>query len=848
MSIFVEAKAVMHQTNSSRNRIDPLLALDPTTAAALRNSKIPSALRSPLQTLQRRLGLRIEPDARELGLPPEMAGLISNDVSPGVIVTSLLTASRIFDAAFYLAQSPASLVARRHSLWHFVTNGWRQGLSPNFYFDPSFYGLQTGTTNLESVNPLLHYLYVGEGAGMRPSRHFDPVWYRTHYGLTEQSAFCHFLRHIEERRFSPNPEFDVEHYLRLYPDVREDGCDPLCHYLAFGQDEGRQPLARVVVHPSNAVVATVVQPEWDSAAAEEMPLTANADLELAADIRTLLASNLLDVDWYRRRADVQVADATCLAQHYLANKSGVRVSPNPLFDVEFYRQRYGDAISGTDPFIHYLRGGWRQNFDPHPLFSVQYYLDHNSDVRSMDQEPLAHYVTTGCKEGRSTCEEFDARYYLKENSDVAEHNCDPLRHYIDFGAAEGRNPSPTFETLWYAQHVLEGRPDNPLIHFRLSGESAETVFVRKISLSSTYEMSDLDFRLWTRAFVDVDKELARSADNIALVRVSPAQPEIAAAKTRDRSLEDVVAALRSTSGKPPDAVYLFCEPSDEIDSRLMPRLVERVTKSGGLAIFDFACRHGEFWVPMLLPGANAAHLEAVDATFSRFAISGRLLAEITIPDHPSAYDVMRAALAHLRAEGRLDRFTHTPAPILRTRDLSDELRAKQLKLAQCAMTTKRPKPSRRAVSSISVVICTKDRCRLLSQLVDSLLAFDAALVPEIIIVANPAEDSFAQTHPCPLRDEEARHRLTARWTVQFLATEQPRRGAMFRRPAALPQRRHRADKPELVAGASRAVRQSQSRRHRPSPPLSRREKPARRDVSRFQGLCGPYDARGAPAG
>lgn len=35
--------------------------------------------------------------------------------------------------------------------------------------------------------------------------------------------------------------FDPVYYLATYPDVAENGCDPLEHYLKFGWKEGRDP-------------------------------------------------------------------------------------------------------------------------------------------------------------------------------------------------------------------------------------------------------------------------------------------------------------------------------------------------------------------------------------------------------------------------------------------------------------------------------------------------------------------------------------------------------------------------------------------------------------------------------
>lgn len=41
----------------------------------------------------------------------------------------------------------------------------------------------------------------------------------------------------------PSPNFDPNYYLEQNPDVLAAGIDPLTHFLVFGRDEGRLPMA-----------------------------------------------------------------------------------------------------------------------------------------------------------------------------------------------------------------------------------------------------------------------------------------------------------------------------------------------------------------------------------------------------------------------------------------------------------------------------------------------------------------------------------------------------------------------------------------------------------------------------
>lgn len=86
---------------------------------------------------------------------------------------------------------------------------------------------------------------------VRQSGMFNEGWYLKSYpDVSENGAdpIEHYLKFGAEERRNPSPEFDTQWYLTNYPDVAEEGINPLVHYIKFGQNEGRAMSA--YHHPS----------------------------------------------------------------------------------------------------------------------------------------------------------------------------------------------------------------------------------------------------------------------------------------------------------------------------------------------------------------------------------------------------------------------------------------------------------------------------------------------------------------------------------------------------------------------------------------------------------------------
>ncbi len=77
---------------------------------------------------------------------------------------------------------------------------------------------------------------------IRQSGLFHEDWYlKTYPDVAENGIdpILHYLKFSTVERRNPSPEFDTDWYLTSHPDVAEAGMNPLIHYIEFGQQEGR---------------------------------------------------------------------------------------------------------------------------------------------------------------------------------------------------------------------------------------------------------------------------------------------------------------------------------------------------------------------------------------------------------------------------------------------------------------------------------------------------------------------------------------------------------------------------------------------------------------------------------
>ena len=91
-------------------------------------------------------------------------------------------------------------------LVHYLTVGWRAGVSPRPLFDLRRYSKMNAGSLRPDEDPLSQYLKVGWRLGQ-----------------------------------DPHPLFQVDHYLQTYPDVAAADVEPLGYYVRYGWQENRAP-------------------------------------------------------------------------------------------------------------------------------------------------------------------------------------------------------------------------------------------------------------------------------------------------------------------------------------------------------------------------------------------------------------------------------------------------------------------------------------------------------------------------------------------------------------------------------------------------------------------------------
>jgi glycosyltransferase involved in cell wall biosynthesis len=131
--------------------------------------------------------------------------------------------------------------------------GWRFGYRGSAKFDDEFYHRTYEDARSSGKPPFIHFLEVGKRqhrpvnqkelseAVSRIHYMFDVEYYRKQAGLPDlaENLIEHYLTVGRFRGFDPSPNFSAAYYLRVYPDVAENGIDPFIHYAVFSPNEKR---------------------------------------------------------------------------------------------------------------------------------------------------------------------------------------------------------------------------------------------------------------------------------------------------------------------------------------------------------------------------------------------------------------------------------------------------------------------------------------------------------------------------------------------------------------------------------------------------------------------------------
>jgi hypothetical protein len=182
--------------------------------------------------------LRLHPDVAQRGQDPFLCWQTGQADAP-LDDYGIISVSGLFDPTFYLVTNPDVRAQDLDPLAHFCAYGWHEGRNPNLYFQLDWYISHYLSERRNETNVLCHYYLEGETQDMQPSRHFQPRWYAQTYGLPKwQSALGHYLAHRRTQIFSPNPAFDITHYLQRHAAEIGPNRDAFAHYLRrYGRPE-----------------------------------------------------------------------------------------------------------------------------------------------------------------------------------------------------------------------------------------------------------------------------------------------------------------------------------------------------------------------------------------------------------------------------------------------------------------------------------------------------------------------------------------------------------------------------------------------------------------------------------
>lgn len=181
-------------------------------------------------------------------------------------------------------------------------------------------------------------------------------------------GFVNVYRGLLSQMVAKTHLFDEKYYLQNNPDIAESSINALFHYVAYGDREGRSPMA------------------------------------------------VFDPQCYRKSTSGWTRQINALLHFSYVGRYG-KANPSPWFDVEYYLKNNKDvARTGIDPLRHYLEWGGLEGRSPCAQFDGAYYLKKNPDVCEARINPLLHYLQHGRFEGRRTVPAF----YLGYPKDVGE--------------------------------------------------------------------------------------------------------------------------------------------------------------------------------------------------------------------------------------------------------------------------------------------------------------------------------------------------------------------------------------------------------------------------------------------
>jgi glycosyltransferase involved in cell wall biosynthesis len=206
--------------------------------------------------------LDLNPDLRAAGIHPYRhyldAGIEEKRYGSWAKINSdanRILAMGLFDTEHYLGQQSEPLLDFAPAI-HYLTLGWRAGLSPSHEFDHKMYVEMYSEALAHAGPPICYYADFGRAnrhiinkkqvvraAGMiAAGTFFDLEFYESQVGhafFDRNTAIRHYIHYGYQQRHRPNPAFCDQTYAERNPDLWDQELPLACHFLTSGRGEGR---------------------------------------------------------------------------------------------------------------------------------------------------------------------------------------------------------------------------------------------------------------------------------------------------------------------------------------------------------------------------------------------------------------------------------------------------------------------------------------------------------------------------------------------------------------------------------------------------------------------------------
>ena len=249
---------------------------------------------------------------------------------------------------------------------------------------------------------------------------FDYSYYAAQIGESRapDALLDHYLKAEARLNLEPHPDFELNTYLKWYPDIPRDSQQAFEHYVRHGRSEKRYA-SRAILAEDMAALQQTTQFDHEyyasSYAESQPPEQLLQDYLLYGWRRNKRPNQHFDQHFYQTHySDCRSFRSPPFVHYVLEMQKGMqpycraseaeadakRVKESGLFDAEYYRQRHGkDIPDGCDPLLHFLTDGQHYQWDGSAKFSTKAYLRKNPDLQKIPR-PILHYILHGISENR----------------------------------------------------------------------------------------------------------------------------------------------------------------------------------------------------------------------------------------------------------------------------------------------------------------------------------------------------------------------------------------------------------------------------------------------------------------